>query len=56
MNGILLLQVNSIVITVHDNSEMVLRCWWRGLRHHQKTSNHIKIIEAINELPPEGPL
>jgi DNA-binding NarL/FixJ family response regulator len=47
--------VNIIVITVHDNSEWVFEALVAGASGYiTKTSNHIKIIEAINELAAGG--
>jgi DNA-binding NarL/FixJ family response regulator len=63
MNGIqgikevrkVLPKVNIIVITVHDNSEWVFEALVAGASGYiTKTSNHIKIIEAINELASGG--
>lgn len=63
MNGIqgireirkVLPRVNIIVITVHDNSEKVFEALVAGASGYiTKTSNHIKIIEAINELASGG--
>jgi DNA-binding NarL/FixJ family response regulator len=63
MNGIqgikevrkVLPKVNIIVITVHDNSEWVFEALVAGASGYiTKTSNHIKIIEAINELAAGG--
>lgn len=63
MNGIqgikevrkILPQVNIIVMTVHDNSEWVFEALVAGASGYiTKTSNHIKIIEAINELAAGG--
>ncbi|CAN5910312.1 response regulator transcription factor [soil metagenome] len=63
MNGIqgikevrkILPRVNIIVITVHDNSEWVFEALVAGASGYiTKTSNHIKIIEAINELAAGG--
>lgn len=47
--------VNIIVITVHDNSEMVFEALCAGAAGYiTKTSNHIRVIDAINELAAGG--
>lgn len=63
MNGIqgikearkVLPKVNAIVITVHDNSEIVFDALCAGASGYiTKTSSHFKILDAINEVAAGG--
>lgn len=63
MNGIqgikearkILSAVNAIVITVHDNSEIVFEALCAGASGYiTKTSSHFKILDAINEVASGG--
>ncbi len=63
MNGIqgikearkILPRVNAIVITVHDNTETVFEALCAGASGYiTKTSNHFKILDAINEVAAGG--
>jgi DNA-binding NarL/FixJ family response regulator len=63
MNGIqgikearkILPTVNAIVITVHDNSEVVFDALCAGASGYiTKTSSHFKILDAINEVASGG--
>ena len=63
MNGIqgikearkILPKVNAIVITVHDNSEIVFEALCAGASGYiTKTSSHFKILDAINEVAAGG--
>lgn len=63
MNGIqgikearkILPRVNAIVITVHDNSEIVFEALCAGASGYiTKTSSHFKILDAINEVAAGG--
>jgi DNA-binding NarL/FixJ family response regulator len=48
-------QVNIIVITVHDNSEMVFEALCAGASGYiTKTSNHFRILDAIEEVARGG--
>lgn len=47
--------VNAIVITVHDNSEIVFDALCAGASGYiTKTSSHFKILDAINEVASGG--
>jgi DNA-binding NarL/FixJ family response regulator len=51
----LLPSVSIVIITVHDNSEMVFEALCAGATGYiTKTSNHFKILDAINELAAGG--
>lgn len=48
-------KVNAIVITVHDNSEIVFEALCAGASGYiTKTSSHFKILDAINEVASGG--
>jgi DNA-binding NarL/FixJ family response regulator len=51
----LLPSVSIVVITVHENSEMVFEALCAGATGYiTKTSNHFKVLDAINELAAGG--